>query len=92
MRLVTRRNALHRMPVEGVHELPLIRALVGQGRGFVKPLRYDAALAGGFPNALLLDAGWESVFPVGPIVLWVRAIETQCVGREQRVAFVMREL
>ena len=55
-------------------------------------MRYDAALAGGFPNALLLDAGWESVFPVGPIVLWVRAIETQCVGREQRVAFVMREL
>lgn len=45
------------IPVEGVHELPLVRALVEQGRRFVKPLRYDAAHAGSFPNALLLDVG-----------------------------------
>lgn len=32
----------HWIPVKGVHELPLIRALVEQGRRFVKPLRYDA--------------------------------------------------
>lgn len=51
----------HWIPVEGVHELPLIRALVEQGRRFVKPLRYDAGSAGRFPNALLLDAGAKPV-------------------------------
>ncbi len=45
------------LPLEGVHELPLIAALVAQGRRFVKPLRYDARSAAGFSNALLLDAG-----------------------------------
>jgi hypothetical protein len=33
------------IPVEGVHELPLVRALVDAGRHFVKPLRYDARCA-----------------------------------------------
>lgn len=47
----------HWIPVEGVHELPLVQALVEQGRRFVKPLRYDAKSASAFPNALLLDAG-----------------------------------
>ena len=47
----------HWIPVEGVHELPLVHALVSQGRRFVKPLRYDARSAAAFPNALLLDAG-----------------------------------
>lgn len=47
----------HWIPVEGVHELPLVHALVSQGRRFVKPLRYDARSAVAFPNALLLDAG-----------------------------------
>ena len=47
----------HWIPVEGVHELPLIDALVAQRRRFLKPLRYDARSAAGFPNALLLDAG-----------------------------------
>lgn len=45
------------IPIEGVHELPLIDALVAQHRRFVKPLRYDAKSAAAFPNALLLDAG-----------------------------------
>lgn len=45
------------IPVEGVHELPLIDALVAQQRRFVKPLRYDARSGAAFPNALLLDAG-----------------------------------
>lgn len=45
------------IPVDGVHELPLIDALVAQGRRFMKPLRYDARSAAAFPNALLLDAG-----------------------------------
>lgn len=47
----------HWIPVEGIHELPLVQALVDQQRRFVKPLRYDARNAASFPNALLLDAG-----------------------------------
>lgn len=50
----------HWIPVEGVHELPLIDALVTQGRRFLKPLRYDAPGAEAFANALLLDAGPEA--------------------------------
>ncbi|WP_245951575.1 DUF1173 domain-containing protein [Paracidovorax anthurii] len=45
------------IPVEGVHELPLIEALVERQRRFLKPLRYDARSAAAFPNALLLDRG-----------------------------------
>jgi len=47
----------HWIPVEGIHELPLVHALVTQRRRFVKPLRYDAKSVASFPNALLLDAG-----------------------------------
>lgn len=50
----------HWIPVEGVHELPLINAMVTQGRRFLKPLRYDAPGAEAFANALLLDAGHEA--------------------------------
>jgi Protein of unknown function (DUF1173) len=45
------------IPIEGVHEVPLVQALVAQRRRFVKPLRYDARSAAVFPNALLLDVG-----------------------------------
>jgi hypothetical protein len=51
----------HWIPVEGVHELPLIDALVAQRRHFVKPLRYDARSVAAFPNALLLDVGRRPV-------------------------------
>lgn len=47
----------HWIPVEGIHEVPLVHALVEQQRRFVKPLRYDAKSAAAFPNALLLDTG-----------------------------------
>lgn len=47
----------HWIPLEGVHELPLVQSLVEQRRRFVKPLRYDAQGAARFPNALLLDVG-----------------------------------
>ncbi len=47
----------HWIPIEGVHELPLIDTLVAQHRRFVKPLRYDARSVAAFPNALLLDTG-----------------------------------
>lgn len=51
----------HWIPVEGIHELPLVHALVEQGRRFVKPLRYDAKSAAGFANSLLLDTGAVAV-------------------------------
>jgi len=51
----------HWIPVEGIHELPLVQALVDQQRRFVKPLRYDARNAASFPNVLLLDAGVSPV-------------------------------
>jgi len=51
----------HWIPVEGVHELPLIDALVSQQRRFIKPLRYDAKSAAPFSNALLLDIGPQPV-------------------------------
>lgn len=51
----------HWIPVEGVHELPLINALVNQQCRFIKPLRYDAKSAAPFPNALLLDVGSQPI-------------------------------
>lgn len=46
-----------RIPLEGVHEVPVIQALVEQRRRFVKPLRDDAPSAAVFPTALQVDAG-----------------------------------
>ncbi len=45
------------IPLDGIHEIDLIDALVMQRRRFIKPLRYDAKSAAPFPNALLLDTG-----------------------------------
>jgi hypothetical protein len=45
------------IPVEGVHELLLLQALVDAGRYFIKPLRYDVRCGAAFANALLLDTG-----------------------------------
>jgi hypothetical protein len=47
----------HWIPVDGVHELPLVKALVEQRRRFLKPLRYDARDSEAFANVLLADAG-----------------------------------
>lgn len=49
------------IPVEGVHELPLIDALVAHQRRFLKPLRYDAKSIAPFANVLLLDRGPQPV-------------------------------
>lgn len=68
------------IPVEGVHELALIRALVEQGRKFVKPLRYDAAAAGRFPNVLLLDAGSRPI-PLHVTSPFLPAAEQAAKGR-----------
>ena len=49
------------IPIEGLHELDLISAMIEQKRRFLKPLRYGAKSAAAFPNALLLDAGEKPV-------------------------------
>lgn len=49
------------IPLEGVHQPPLIRELVRQERRFSKPLQYAARTAAGFADAILLDAGAETV-------------------------------
>jgi hypothetical protein len=46
----------HWIPLEGLHEAPLMQALVREGRVFLKPMRYDARSAAGFANVLLLDS------------------------------------
>jgi hypothetical protein len=45
------------IPLDGLHELPLIDALQREQRAFMKPLRYDARTSAAFPNVLLLDCG-----------------------------------
>ena len=47
------------IPLQGLHELPLIETLQREQRVFMKPLTYDARQAAVFPNALLLDCGSE---------------------------------
>ena len=51
----------HWIPIDAIHELPLVHALVEHRRRFAKPLRYDAATGGAFPNVLLLDMGMKPV-------------------------------
>lgn len=43
------------LPLEGLHELKLVEELQRQARSFMKPLKFDAKSAAGFPNVLLLD-------------------------------------
>lgn len=70
----------HWIPIEGVHELPLVCALVEARRRFVKPLRYDAASAAGFANALLLDAGPTPV-PLHVISSFMTAVDRRIKER-----------
>lgn len=53
------------VPLEGLHELPLVEELQRQGRSFIKPLRFDSRSGACFPNVLLLDAEG------GPVALHV---------------------
>ncbi len=43
------------IPIDAIHELPLVHALVEHRWRFAKPLRYDAPTIGAIPNALLLN-------------------------------------
>jgi len=45
------------IPLDGLHELPLIERLQREQRAFLKPLKYDARSSAAFANALLLDCG-----------------------------------
>ncbi|MBW8832949.1 MAG: DUF1173 family protein [Burkholderiales bacterium] len=49
------------IPLDGLYELPQIEELTRQGQAFIKPLKFDAKTAAGFPNVLLLDAGASPV-------------------------------
>lgn len=77
------------IPLDGVHEARLLRALVTQGRRFIKPLRYDARTASAFANAMLLDAGPQPValhvvspfMPASERDAKARAIEGSGAGR-----------
>jgi len=79
------------IPIEGVHELPLVDALVAQQRRFVKPLRYDAHSAAPFPNALLLDAG-PSPVPLHVLSRFMnpkeRAAKEKAIARAGEIAWV----
>ena len=79
------------IPIEGVHELPLIDALVAQHRRFIKPLRYDAKSAAAFPNALLLDAG-PSPVPLHVVSTFMnpkeRAAKEKAIARVGEMAWV----
>jgi hypothetical protein len=44
------------LPVDGLHEVPLLERLVGQQRAFLKPLHYGLRQAAGLPSAILLDS------------------------------------
>ena len=74
------------IPVEGVHELPLIDALVTQGRRFLKPLRFDVPSAEAFANVLLLDAGPQAV-PLHLVSPYLdersRAVKQRAISRSQ---------
>jgi len=49
------------IPLDHVYERELVDMLVGEERSFIKPLRYEASRASGFPNFQLLDAGARPV-------------------------------
>jgi Protein of unknown function (DUF1173) len=63
------------IPLEGLHELPLIEALQRAQRAFIKPLKYDARTSTSFPNVLLLDCG-KVPLPLHVVSLFMDAKET----------------
>lgn len=50
-------TSAHWIPLDHASEKDVVDKLVSEQRAFLKPLRYEARHAGGFPNFLLLDAG-----------------------------------
>ena len=56
------------IPLDGLHELPLIELLQREQRAFMKPLRYDTRSATVLPGVLLLDSGRvpRPLYMIGP--------------------------
>lgn len=48
------------IPLDGVHEAPLVQALIAQRRRFVKPLRYDAKSAAGVSQRATAGRGCDA--------------------------------
>jgi hypothetical protein len=81
------------IPLDGVHEAPLVQALIAQRRRFVKPLRYDAKSAAAFPNAQLLDVGATpaALHVVSPFMTPSdRAAKDRSIARAGAAAWVWR--
>lgn len=76
------------IPVNGVHELPLLQCLVEQRRRFIKPLRYDArpAEAAAFAAALLLDAG-DNPVPLHVLSPYMNKIEREAKEKAMKGAW-----
>jgi hypothetical protein len=51
----------HWVPVDSAPERALCEKLVREKRAFIKPLRYEAKQAGGFPNFKLVDVGDQAM-------------------------------
>lgn len=68
------------IPLEGIHELHLMHALVTQRRRFIKPLRYDAKNHHPFPNALLLDVG-ETALPLHVVSAFASPAEREAKAK-----------
>ncbi len=77
-------TSAHWIPVDGVHELPLIDALVVAHRRFIKPLRYDAKRAAVFPNALLIDGA------AAPVRLQILSPFMSATERQARVSAIAK--
>ncbi len=49
------------IPVDDLEEVRLIRHLIGHGRSFLKPLRYESRRCAQYPNVKLLDTGQDGL-------------------------------
>lgn len=70
------------IPLEGLHERPLVEELQRQGRAFLKPLRFDAKSGACFPNASLLDTE-GGPFPLHLVSVFLDSKEQR--GKEKAV-------
>lgn len=73
------------IPIEDVHELPLIERLCEHRRAFLKPLRYDARSTAPFPSVLLLDALDEHGKPMPLHVVSALASPKERAAKERAI-------
>ncbi|WP_157269120.1 DUF1173 family protein [Azohydromonas aeria] len=81
------------VPLDDLHELALLEALVVQGRSFIKPLRYDSRSSAGIPSALLLDCA-EAPMPMYVLSAFAdtkaRALQERAVRDRGDAAWIWR--